>query len=423
MNATVRANVQKGPAVSDNTPWQSPSGPTQPVTPPTPYSAVPAFPPPTAQEPGFPPAAPTPTGAPAQPTAGWTPPPKPGLIPLRPLTLGTILGASFQVLRRNPRPTFGFALIITGVITVASMFIIGFVAFAAFARTSSAIGSDAEAIAAGAFATVALAGLIPAALILVGTAILQGIIALEVARGTLGEKHRLGGLWRTARGRIGALIGWSLLVAAAIIIAIAIVAIIIGLLVAFGGTAGAGVGVLLGILVGLGGTVLFAWLGTKLSLVPSVLMLERLPLRDAVIRSWSLTNNYFWKTFGILILVAFILNTVSSIVSTPLSLVASYGGFLINPNGSIESMAAFSLITTGLLLVITILFGAVTAVVQSAVPALLYIDLRMRKEGLDLELTRFVEARQAGDASVADPYLVKSGSVAAPTAAQESPWS
>src|SRR5690606_17141166 len=37
---------------------------------------------------------------------GWTPPVKPGLIPLHPLTVGNILGGTFSVMRRNPRATF-----------------------------------------------------------------------------------------------------------------------------------------------------------------------------------------------------------------------------------------------------------------------------------------------------------------------------
>jgi hypothetical protein len=58
---------------------------------------------------------------------------------------------------------------------------------------------------------------------------------------------------------------------------------------------------------------------------------------------------------------------------------------------------------------------AIGLVLQSATASLLYIDLRMRKEGLDLELSRFVEARQTG-AEVADPYLphVTAPSAAAP---------
>jgi hypothetical protein len=46
----------------------------------------------------------------------------------------------------------------------------------------------------------------------------------------------------------------------------------------------------------------------------------------------------------------------------------------------------------------------VASVVQSAAVALVYLDLRMRKEGLDLELARYVESvAQGGD--VPDPYL------------------
>lgn len=418
--------------MSDNTPWQSPSGPTPPSTPDSPYSppppaGTPAFPPPGAQPTYSPPgqpsyAPPAQPGYAQQPQAGWTPPPKPGLIPLRPMTLGTILGAAFQVLRRNPRPTFGFALLVTGAISVVTVGVVGFVAFFAIARTASATGADVDELAAGSVASVILAALVPVALALVGSAILQGIISLEVARGTLGEKHRLGGLWRAARGRIGALIGWSALIAAVVIIAIAIVAVIIALLVAAGGAAGAGVAVLLGLLVGAGGVVLAFWLGTKLSLVPSVLLLERLRLREAIVRSWSLTNGFFWRTLGIMLLVSVILQTATSIVSAPLNFIVGIGAGLLNPNGDPTAMIGFIVVLYVATIVIVTLLGAITAVVQGAVPALLYIDIRMRKEGLDLELTRFVEARQAGDTSVPDPYLVKSGTVQAAAAPEGSPW-
>ncbi|CAN5400642.1 membrane protein [soil metagenome] len=339
-------------------------------------------------------------------TPGWTPPPKPGLIPLRPLTLGGILGASFQVLRRNPRPTFGFALLVTGLIGVVTLVVVGLVSFLAIARTASAVGEDADTLAAGATASILLAAVVPAVLAIVSNAILQGVIALEVARGTVGEKLRLGGLWRAARGRIGALIGWSALITGAVLVAATIVALLIGLLIAFGGTAGLVTGVLLAIIVALGAVVVYAWLGTKLSLVPSILMLERVPLREAVRRSWSLTNDFFWRTFGIQILVAVILNLVASIIATPLQILVVFGSTLINPNNMDEGLIVAGIVVYLLTLVFTLVFGAIAAVVQAATSALIYIDLRMRKEGLDLELTRFVEARQAGDLTVENPYLV-----------------
>ena len=390
--------------MTDSTSWQPPAGATPPPAP-SPYAGAPDAP----QQPGW---------APPPPAAGWTPPPKPGLIPLRPLTVGTILGASFQVLRRNPRPTFGFSLVVTGIIYVVTFGIVGIATFFAFSRLQFATSSeDAETLTAGSVGIVIVSAIVPVALSIVGSAILQGIISLEVARGTLGEKLRLPDLWRAAKGRLGALIGWSAIIAVGVTVAVTLIVVIIALIVALGGVAGIVVGVLLGLLFGAAGIAAAIWLGTKLALVPSVLMLERLPLRDAVRRSWSLTTGSFWRTFGILILVAVIIQVVQGIIATPLQVVASFASVLISPNGGDQTTG---IVTALVVYIVTILFavvfGAIGAVALAATPALLYIDLRMRTEGLDLELSRFVEARQAGDASVVDPYLLKAGPTAPPAA-------
>jgi len=333
-------------------------------------------------------------------------------------------------MRRNPGPTFGFALIITGVIVLLSGVVIGLVTVFAFSRTFNAAPEDIDTITAGSVALVILAAIVPVVLSIVVSSILQGIVSLEVARATLGEKLKLSGLWRSARGRIGALIGWSMLVTAVVLIAFLIVAGLIGALVALGGPAGIAIGVILGLLAGLAATAGFIWLGTKLALVPSVLMLERTRLADAVRRSWSLTNGFFWKTFGIIVLVSVIVQTVASIISFPLNLIAGFGSALIDPSGSSEGFLVISIIVLVLSVVISVVFGAIALVAQSATPALLYIDIRMRKEGLDLELLRFVEARQTGNRSVIDPYLVTSTraiqpqSASTPAAAdQQTPWS
>ena len=40
-----------------------------------------------------------------------------------------MLGAAFQVLRRNPRPMFGFSLALTGLIFVVTLVVVGLVSF------------------------------------------------------------------------------------------------------------------------------------------------------------------------------------------------------------------------------------------------------------------------------------------------------
>jgi len=419
--------------VSDNNVWQPPSG--TPAPPPPPPVAPGAFPPPTAQFP--PPAAQYPPqhpGSTQQPA--WTPPPKPGLIPLRPLGFGTLLGASFQVIRRNPRPTFGIALLLNGVVILLFVGIIAGVATWAFSRVNSATVENTDEITAGAIGAGVLAALIPIVLSVLVGAVLQGIIALEVSRATLGEKLTTRGLWRLARGRIGALIGWSAAVTGAVTVAVVVISLIVTLIISFGGEAGLVIGVLLAIFAGLGALVAWFWLATKLSLIPSVLMLERLPLREAIARSWRLTSGigYFWKILGTQLLVNFIVQTAAQVVTFPLSIVSGIGGALVNPNEDMSAGIAVIAVTYVLTGIVSLVFSALASVTQASVTALLYIDVRMRKEGLDLELVRFVEARQVGQSGVGNPYLVDAatGSQSAPRQpapptpmppTNDSPWS
>jgi hypothetical protein len=258
--------------------------------------------------------------------------------------------------------------------------------------------------------------LLTAFLSLVASAILQGIIVVEVARGSLGEKLPLRGLWAFTKNRIWALVGWAAIVGGVMLVTIGIVVGLIILLVVLLGTLGAVFGVLLGILAGLGFLVLGVWLGTKLSLVPSALVLEQIPLRSAISRSWLLTNDNFWRVFGIQVLVSVILSVASNIALIPFSIVVPILLVLLDPNGTgTTSSMAWVLVVYVVQIVLTVVIATITSVVMTATSALLYLDLRMRKEGLDLQLTRFVEARQMGADDHSNPYL-RPATLSAPTA-------
>jgi hypothetical protein len=374
--------------VSDSRDWQSPGAANGGATPP----AFGVHVPPTGS---------TQPNTPPQP--GWTPPPKPGLIPLRPLDFGTLLGAAFRVLRRNPRPTFGTALLVQGVTYLFTIVVVAMATFLSMSRVASAVGENYNQILAGSIGTIAIAAIVPVLLTIVASGLLQGILVLDVTRETLGEKPRLGALLSRARGRIGALVGWTMLVVAAVIIGIVVVG---GLLTVLAVTLGGPVaGILFGILVFLALIALGVWLGTKLSLVPSVLMAERVSIGSAIARSWALTEGAFWKTFGIQLLVAAMISIATQIVSTPISFVGGLAFNLANPNSqNVTTTIVGIIVVYGVGGIVAVVFGAIGAVVQSATVALIYIDLRMRKEGLDLELARFVEARQAGVTDLPDPY-------------------
>ncbi|RKR73272.1 hypothetical protein [Frondihabitans australicus] len=387
--------------MSGNEPWASPGGPQQPPygTPQQPPYAAPQPPPyGAAQQPPY--------GAPQQPPyAGppvggrppaWTPPPKPGLVPLRPLNLGDILGAAFGVFRRNPRTTFGTALLFQVVSLLITAGAVAGTVAAAFARVDGALQRDQSAVIAGTVVQSIAILIVPMLLSIAIQSILQGLFVLETSHQVVGERMRLGGLLRQARGRIWALVGWTLLLLAAALVVLGLIGGVIALLVAFGGGVGAGFGVLLGFVGFFGVGVLAVWIGTKTALVPSVLLLERLPLRAAIARSWRLTRGSFWRVFGIIALVGVMINIASSVVNVPVSLISSLVGSTLQPNGGSDLGGIITQLAAsfgGQL--ITLVVTSIGVVILSATVALLYVDLRIRREGLDLELSRYVEARAA----------------------------
>ncbi|MET4639040.1 hypothetical protein [Mycetocola sp. 2940] len=351
----------------------------------------------------------------AQPA--WAPPPKPGLIPLRPLGFGTLLGAPFLTLKRNPKATFGSALLVQAITVVISLLVVGVITFFVISRITSAAPEDQDAIAAGGIVAILLGSIVPFLVGIAATVFLQGVIVNEAARATLGEKLTLGATWKATWPRLGQLLLWTLIAGAAVTVAVGLIGGVVVLLIALGdGFIAAGI--ILAILAGLAFVVLAVWLGIKLSIVPSVIVLERVGVFPAIGRSWRLTDGYFWRTLGVQYLIAFIVGTVSQVVVTPITFLYMIAVSVIDPTSSrAEDWIAPALLYVGLIIV-TLLVASVTSVVQSAALAFIYIDLRMRKEGLDLELIRFVEAQQAGNGSVPDPYLVRAGG----SAATGSPW-
>jgi hypothetical protein len=400
----VRRN--EGTPVTDN---HDEPGAVPPVAPVPPVTSVPprygeySYAPP----PGYAPPPRVPEGSGQAP---WVPPIKPGLVPLRPLAFGTLLGAPFQVLRRNTGPTLGSALIIQFAIGIVTALVVGGAALLAFSRVDSASSEDYDAVSAGATAIVLLSTLVPLAVALVTGALLQSILVIEVSREILGEKRRMGELWRAAGRRIWPLALWTLLQAAVIVIVLAVVVGVVVLLAMLGGV-GTVFAVIVGILSFLGIAVLAAWLTTKLSLVPCVIVLERAGVRQAIVRSWRLTDRSFWKTLGTEWLVSVIVYTASQVVVQPISLIFGLGVGLLAPNGTDSSGFSSEWVLIGglylLIGVIQLVFGAISAVVQAATVSVIYVDLRIRKEGLDLELIRFVEAREAGQTKPDDdPFRV-----------------
>jgi hypothetical protein len=103
-------------------------------------------------------------------------------------------------------------------------------------------------------------------------------------------------------------------------------------------------------------------------------------------RSFRLMRGNWWRVFGILLLVGFILGIVSDIINLPLHLLADVltKNALHPPSGAVIVGAAGN-----------VLAAAITVPVTAGVLVLLYVDLRMRKEGLDLALQTASQSKSA----------------------------
>jgi hypothetical protein len=94
----------------------------------------------------------------------------------------------------------------------------------------------------------------------------------------------------------------------------------------------------------------------------------------------------------------------SFVLLQPLGVVLDWGVSLVFPNGATDPQYEFyDAARTIVLAVATAVMGGFGLVLQTVTGALLYLDARMRTEGLDLTLARYVDERQRGIV-VADPF-------------------
>lgn len=361
----------------------------------------------------------------AFPAPTWTPPAREPFIPLRPVTIGQILSGAFRALRHNPAVTLGpaivFSLIAALGATVVSQGIIDPLVDRYGSTTSDTFGLYDWLITFGAGL---LSWIVAQSLVLAAGVAQQAVSATDVSHAVLGRRLTPGGLRRRTRGLRGHVALWTIIV-------------LIGAIV--GGFAGAGLiasahlvdpglSVLVGFAVFAGGAVLLAWLGTRFAFVPSAIVVERLPFWRAVGRARRLTRGYFWRIFGIRLLCWGMIWIATILVNVPVQLLASWFGGILAGNGDAGDSLAIGTIGTIAAAAVAAVIGAIGLVITTSADAILYIDLRMRHEGLDLELARFMERRRPGsrfDPQEVDPYrspLAASAGPSAPTPGQAATW-
>ncbi|BFP54873.1 hypothetical protein ACWGBY_26355 [Streptomyces griseus] len=331
--------------------------------------------------PGTPPPAPGWGGPQRQGWAGPPPAAKPGVIPLRPLSLGEILDGSVSALRAHWRTALGFSLAVSVVTQIGIILMQRYLLPEPTSVDPNATGAEALRQTADSARSTLLA-LGPASLVsMIATLFTASIVTVVISRSVLGRPTTLSDAWAEARPRILPLLGLTVLVA---VIMATIMTVGIGPGLLLGSEAGAA----LAFLGFAAACVVMLWLNVSFALAAPALMLERQSIVAALRRSAKLVRGAWWRTFGILALTWLLTFLLTFLVSIPFGAIAVIADgtdvsefFSSNP----PSFGWPFLIITGIgeVIVSTLIYPFVAGVM-----ALLYVDQRIRREALDLDLAR-----------------------------------
>lgn len=339
--------------------------------------------------PGTGPTTPRPTpgwGGPAQgggPGHGWGPPPaaKPGVIPLRPLGIGEILDGAVSTMRTHWRVVLSVTLTVAVISQISDMLFRRYllpepVEIDPTASPSEILNQTADS------ASSSLLSEVPSlAILVIGTLFTTAVLTIVISRSVLGRPVTLSEAWNEARPRLPQLLGLTLLLPL-MSAAIMTVALLPGLLL---GSAG---GVALSLLGGMAALAVIVWLMVRFSLASPALMLERQGALPAMRRSAKLVTGAWWRTFGVLALTLLISFLISLIIAIPFVIIATAADSeglagLYSGNGPDYDWPY--LIITGIGAMIA---STITYPISAGVTVLLYVDQRIRREALDLELAR-----------------------------------
>ncbi|MFF2141248.1 hypothetical protein [Kitasatospora sp. NPDC058190] len=299
---------------------------------------------------------------------GWNAPrsPRPGVIPLRPLAVGELLDGAVTTVRRHWRTALTLSLGIA-VVDQAG-------AIASELLVNGKTGASTQLL--------TLLARMPVLLLL--NALATALLTVVVSRAVLGRPVTAGDAWRDSRPRLLQLLGLTVLTT---LMSAGVVLLGFTPLLGYraGGSGAPGTEALLAF-VGLLTVPVAGWLLIRYSLAAPALMLEKQGVVTALSRSRRLVRGSWWRVFGIVLLSKVLSVVIGMVLLIPARFIGLVLGF-----GSIDSLGDQGKQSIGMLVVVAvagIIASALTTPFMAAVGVLVYIDQRIRREALDIELAR-----------------------------------
>jgi hypothetical protein len=314
------------------------------------------------------------------------------VIPLRPLGVGEILDGAVSTMRTYWRTVLGISL------TVAVLSEIGLILLQGFVLNDTT-GTDTLGDPDASLEEVtramgeALLGLALVSLVtLIATVAVTALLTAVTSRAVLGKPVTAKEAWRDARPQVLKLLGLLLLLPL-IATGIFAVGLLPGILAGLAGSPAASATL---VFLGLAGSfVLVLWLMVRFSLASPALMLEKQGIKKAMSRSVKLVRGSWWRVFGIQLLAVIIANVVAMVIAVPFAVVAllvSDDGVSNLLTGNVEFGWTY-LVISG---IGSVIGSMITYPISAGVTVLLYIDQRIRREALDLDLARAAGVQDYG---------------------------
>ncbi|KRB76854.1 hypothetical protein ASE01_08770 [Nocardioides sp. Root190] len=306
---------------------------------------------------------------------------KPGAFPLRPLNLGAIYDGAFRIIRFNPKATVGAAVLVTAVAMVIPVLLTTVLTFTVGLGVSSSGDIDTDASTAELVGALAAYGSLLLSVLLsqVGVVLVTGMIAHVTRAAAVGRRLDLRQAWDATRGQRWRLIGLTVVINLMFLVLITVYVLLWVVVVVVSPSALLVVGWALVTVPAF--ICLCCWMWIRLYYLPvPALMLEGTTVFGAIGRGWTLTSQQFWRTFGIGLLTVVMGQIAGGTLAAPVTIGGQVGGLAFP-----EYAALVLVVTQAAALVIQ---NAFIAPFLASVASIQYVDLRIRKEALDVELMR-----------------------------------
>jgi hypothetical protein len=322
------------------------------------------------------------------------------VIPLRPLSITEMLDGAFTAMKWNPKTILGASAAVAIVVNVMTALFAYLIEGSAQPMMTNS-PSGGVTFNGHTVVLVLVVGLLTVGVTILGHTILTGLLTVTVGQAVLGRKETLDSAWRATRGKFWRLLGMLLLLSVFLVGGWAVaMGVAVGAAVAI--AAGAhltGLGVLVGVVGGGAATVFAVITYVRWSLAVPVVMLESSGPLASLGRSWRLVRRSSWRVWWALVLAELIIGIAGGLIKAPFSVA---GGFTGVGTFGLTAQSHASGLALALSAVGGILASTLTAPLLAGIVVLLYTDLLMRREGMDIKLQAAAASGGPGFVGVPD---------------------